>query len=52
LRREGAENVLVTDRRAAGVGPGVIRIALSDEVQQLLSSGGVLSSPLGLVVVP
>src|SRR4051812_5887247 len=52
LRREGTENVLVTDRRAAGVGPGVIRIALSDGVQQLLSSGGVLSFPLGLVVVP
>jgi len=52
LRREGTDNVLVTDRRAGGGGPGLIRIRLADGAQELLSSGGVLSIPLGLVVVP
>jgi hypothetical protein len=52
LRRFDAGSVVVTDRMAGGVGPGLIRIRLSDGKQELLSSGGVLRSPIDLVVVP
>jgi hypothetical protein len=52
LRREGTDTVLVTDRKPDGGDPGLIRIRLGDGEQRLLSSGGVLTSPMDLVVVP